>query len=261
MKIGVCLESTGLSFREVLPFAARLGIGGVQVNAVRELSPDQLGDTARREVRNLLKTYNQHLTAFNCPLRYGIDVAENLQPRLEYIRKTMSLAQELGTRTVIIPCPKLPVDGETARADMMREALADLARHGDRIGVLLSLEFGLDSPDAMKAYVDAFDVGSLKINYDPANMFVNGFDPVQGLMTLHQLIVHTHARDVRKTSISMGASEVSLGSGDINWLAYIATLSVIEYRGWIAIERNATKDQQTEITNSVNFLKRMTMPI
>lgn len=260
MKIGVCLESMGLSLREGLPQAARLSIGGVQVNATGVLAPDQLGDTGRREVRNLLKTYHQQITALNCPLRYGLDVAENQQLRIEYIRKTMNLAFELGTRIVIAPLPKLPIEGETARANLLRDALLDLGRHGDRVGVELALEFGLDSPEAVQVYLDTYEVGSLKVNYDPANLLVNGYDPVKGVIPLHKRIVHTHARDARRTSINMGAKEVRLGGGDIDWLSYIATLSIVEYHGWLTIERDTPTDRMPEITASVDFLKRMLPP-
>ncbi len=260
MKIGVCLESLGLPLRAGLPQSAKLGLGGVQVNAVGELSPDKLGDTGRREVRNLLKTYHQQITALNCPLRYGLDVAENQQPRIEYIRQALSLAFDLGSRVVIVPCPKLPGEGEDVQATLLREALADLGRHGDRVGVLLALEIGLDSPEAVAAYLGSYDVGSLKVNYDPANLLVNGFDPVKGVLPLHKLIVHTHARDVRRTSLTMGAKEVRLGAGDIDWLSYIATLSVVEYQGWLTIERETAADRIGEITAAAEFLKRMLVP-
>ena len=71
MKIGVVLESMGLSFRQGLPQAARMGAAGVQVDAAGDLAPDRLTETARRELKNLLRTYAQDLTALNCPLRRG----------------------------------------------------------------------------------------------------------------------------------------------------------------------------------------------
>ena len=52
---------------------------GVQVDAVGDLSPDRLTETGRRELKNLLRTYDQELTALNCPLRRGLDVPENQQ--------------------------------------------------------------------------------------------------------------------------------------------------------------------------------------
>src|SRR5262245_6730903 len=149
MKLGVVLESMGLPFRQGLPVAARLGVAGVQVDAAGDLAPDRLTETGRRELKNLLRTYNQQLTALNCPFRRGLDVAENQQARIDYVRNVMSLAFELGPRTVIVQCPNLPRDGELERANLLREALTDLGRHGDRVGSVPAPEIGRDPPEAV----------------------------------------------------------------------------------------------------------------
>src|SRR5262249_54949676 len=159
-----------------------------------------------------LRTFNQDLTALNCPLRHGLDAAENQQPRIDHVRSVMSLAFELGTRVAIVPCPKLPGENEPERARLLREALLDLGRHGDRVGSVLALEIGLDPPEKVRDFLATFDVGSLKVNYDPANMLVNGFDPVAGVIPLSRLIAHTHARDARRTTVSRRAQEVCIGA-------------------------------------------------
>jgi sugar phosphate isomerase/epimerase len=260
LKIGVVLESMGLSLRQGLPQAARLGVAGVQVDATGEMSPERLTETARRELKNLLRTFNQQFTALNCPLRHGLDVAENQQPRIDYVRSVLGLAFELGTPVVIVPCPKLPAENEVERARLLREALTAIGRHGDRVGSVLALEIGLDSPEKVRDYLATFDVGSLKVNYDPANILVNGFDPVKGVIPLSQLIAHTHARDARKTTVSRGSQEVPLGSGDVDWLSYIASLTAIEYRGFLTIEREPGGNRLLEIERGVEFLRRMMIP-
>ena len=134
----------------------------------------------------------------------------------------MSLAFELGPRVVDRPVSEAPRrEGEQSRANLLREALLDLGRHGDRVGSVLALEIGLDPPEAVRDYLDTFDVGSLKVNYDPANLLVNGFDPVKGIIPLHRRIAHAHARDARRSTVSRGAQEVPLGAGDIDWLSYV----------------------------------------
>ncbi|HEX3146529.1 MAG TPA: sugar phosphate isomerase/epimerase family protein [Gemmataceae bacterium] len=260
MKIGVVVESMELPLRAALPRAARMGAAGVQVDAAGDLSPERLTDTARRELKNLLRTYAQDLTALNCPLRRGLDVAENQQPRLEYIRRSMAMAFEMGPRIAIAPLPKLPGENEPERARLLREALLDLGRHGDRVGCVLALEVGMDAPDAVVAYLDTFDVGSLKVNYDPANLLVNGLDPIAGIIPLHRRIAHTHARDARRSTVSRGAQEVALGAGDIDWLSYVASLVAVEYRGWLTIERETGMERLRDIEHGVGFLKKMLVP-
>jgi L-ribulose-5-phosphate 3-epimerase len=260
MKIGVVLESMGVPLRQGLPQAARIGVGGVQVDAAGDLSPDRLTETGRRELRNLLRTYNQELTALNCPFRRGLDAAENQQARIDHARKVLSMAFELGPRVAIVQCPKLPGENEVERANLMREALTALGRHGDRVGAVLALEIGLDPPEAVRDYLDQFDVGSLKVNYDPANLLVNGFDPVKGVIPLHRYIAHTHARDARRLTVNRGAQEVPLGAGDIDWLSYVASLTAVEYRGWLTIKRETGQDRLKDIERGVAFLKRMMVP-
>src|SRR5262245_7573414 len=92
LKIGIVAESTGLAMRQALAAAARMNAQGVQIDAAGELSPEKLGDTGRREFRNLLRSFNQELAALNIPTRRGLDVAVDLQPRLERVRKGMQLA-------------------------------------------------------------------------------------------------------------------------------------------------------------------------
>ena len=97
---------------------------GIQVDAAGDLAPDRLGETGRREFRNLLRSFNQELAALNVPLRRGLDSAENQQPRLDHLRKAMQLAFDLGARRVVVPCPKIPDDPATPRAQTLRESLA-----------------------------------------------------------------------------------------------------------------------------------------
>jgi L-ribulose-5-phosphate 3-epimerase len=232
----------------------------MQVDAIGDLAPDRLTETGRRELKNLLRTYNLQLTALNCPFRRGLDEPENQLARIDYVRKVMSMAFDLGPRTVIVQCPKLPGEGEEPRANLLREALTDLGRHGDRIGSDLALEIGLDPPEAVTAYLGQFDVGSLKVDYDPANLLVNGFDPVKGIIPLHRRIAHVHARDARKISASRGAQEVALGAGDVDWLSFVGSLVSVEYRGWLTIRTETRQGRLKDIERGVAFLRKMLVP-
>src|SRR4051794_9382164 len=177
-KLGIDLETAGLPPRRALTEASKLGVAGVQVDAAGDLAPDQLGDTGRRDFRTLLKGFNLELSSLNCPLRRGLDVAENQQPRIEHVRKVMQLAYDLGARKVIVPCPKLPTDPAAPKALTLRESLTALGGFGDRVGTLLCLECGLDPGDKVRDYLNTYDTGSLTVNYDPANFLANGFDPL-----------------------------------------------------------------------------------
>lgn len=261
LRIGIVVESTGLPLRSALQEAARMASEGVQVDAVGDLAPDSLGETGRREVRNLFRSFGQDLAALNVPLRRGLDSAENQQQRLDHLRKVLQLAFDLGARRVVVPCPKIPEDPATPRAQTTREALAALGGHGDRIGAVLALEIGFDAAEKVENYLAGFDTGSLKVTYDPANLLTHGHDPVASLSKLKGLVAHVHARDARASSLSRGLQEVPVGAGDVDWMAFAATLQVLEYDGFVVVEREQGDDRLKDLANGVKFLRRFAAPI
>jgi sugar phosphate isomerase/epimerase len=261
LRIGIVAESTGLPLRQAITQAAKIGSEGIQVDAVGDLAPDPLGETGRREFRNLLRSFNQDLAALNVPLRRGLDSAENLQPRLDHLRKVMQLSFDLGSRRVVVPCPKIPDDPATPRAQTLRESLLALGTHGDRVGAVLALEIGFDPAEKVKQYLAGFDTGSLKVTYDPANMLVHGHDPLANLAPLKEYLAHVHARDARAASLSRGLQEVQLGAGDVDWMAFTATLQVLEFDGFLVVEREQGENKLADVTNGVKFLRRFVAPI
>lgn len=257
LKIGIRLESLGLPPRRGLAEAARLGVAGVQVDAVGDLAPNALSETGRREFRHLLRTYNLELTALGCPLRRGLDSAENQQPRIEHVQKVLTLSFDLGPRIVIVQAGAVTDDAKDPRAHILHESLQALAGHGDRIGATLALETGLEDGAVLSAFLDRFDTGSLGVNLDPANLLLHGFDPYASVQALGRRIVHTHAKDARQASASRAAQEVPLGYGDIDWMKYLAVLEEVEYRGWLTIERETGENRIADVAAGVSFLRRL----
>jgi sugar phosphate isomerase/epimerase len=256
-KIGIYLESLGLPLRRALVEVSRLGVTGVQVDAVGDLSPRALSQTGRREFRHLLRSYDLELTALGCPLRRGLDVAENQQPRLEHVRNVMILSSDLGPRVVIVEAGKIPDNDDLTRTSLLSESLRNLGAHGDRTGTTLALETGLESGETLSAFLARFDSGSLGVNFDPANLLLHGFDPYASLRALNKRVVHAHARDARQSGASRTAQEVPLGHGDLDWLMLIAVLAEIEYGGFLTIERQAGDNRLTDIAAGVPFLRRL----
>jgi sugar phosphate isomerase/epimerase len=256
LRIGINLESLALPLRRALGEASRLGVPGVQIAATGDLAPDRLSQTGRREFRNLLRTYSVELTALGCPLRSGLDAAENQEGRLEHVRKVMTLAYDLGPRIVIVGAGQVPEKEDDPPARRLRESLASLAQHGDRTGTTLALETGLESGAVLGQYLRTFDTGSLRANLDPANLLMHGFDPYQAARDLRGLIVHGHAHDCRRARSNRAAQEAPLGAGDIDWLSYLETLEEVEYRGWLVVEREQGDNRLADVESGVAFLRR-----
>jgi sugar phosphate isomerase/epimerase len=290
IKLGICLKSLGQPFRRSLPLAHPLGVAGVELEAAGELLPQKLTATGRREITHLLRSYDLEACALVCPLRRGLDDPENLEPRLEQIRLTMALAFDLGPRLVIIqagqipnlppapvvgqesgivlgaslgsmlqtgasahaaPSPPAPLPQGERGGNLMKESLEALGKHGDRTGVTVALDTGHDAPETLVAFLDRLDVGSLAVNYNPANLVISGHDPHAAIKTLNRRIVHVHAQDARRISPNKMAT-VPLGHGDLDWIALLANFEEVDYRGYLT----ALADDRAELTAAVAFLRR-----
>jgi L-ribulose-5-phosphate 3-epimerase len=254
LKIGVRLESLGLPFRRGLQEVERMGASCVQVDAAGELAPDRLSQTGRRELRHLLRSHNLEMAAVGCPLRRGLDVAENQELRIEHVKKVLTLSCDLGARLVIAEAGK--VASEESPGSMF-EALRTLGQFGDKTGAILALTTGLDPPDVLARFLDRFDTGSLAANLDPAALLINGFDPISAVRSLHQRIRHVYARDARQAGASRESQEVPLGHGDIDWMQFLGALEEIDYRSWITIVRKQGDTRLADVSAGVAFLRRL----
>jgi sugar phosphate isomerase/epimerase len=257
LKIGIRLESLGLPLRRALAEAGRMGVGGVQIDAAGDLAPNQLSQTGRREFRHLLRSYNLELTALGCPLRRGLDTTQDQQPRLEHVMKVMALSFDLGPRIVIVEAGPIPEDINSERARILDESLRMLGQQGDRTGVTLPLETGLEAGSVMAAYLRRFDSGALGVNFDPGNLIMHGLDPYESLSALRGLVRHAHAHDGRRASTSRAAQETAVGAGDIDWMRLLAGFAEVEYHGWIVVEQLAGENRVADVAAGVSLLRRL----
>jgi len=237
--------------RPALEQARRLGVSGIEIDAAGELSPPQLSQTARRELRNLLRNHHLDITALCCPLRHGLDVAERQQERIDHIKGVLALSYDLGPRKVIVQAGKLPEKDDDPRRPLLSEALLALGRHGDRMGAVLALESGLDAAETVTSFLGCLDTGSLAVNFNPGKLLLGGHNAVSAARTLGRHIVHAHATDARAAA----ASRVPLGQGNIDWFELAAVLEEIGYHGWLVVETGP--GTAPEAAAGVAFLRRV----
>jgi L-ribulose-5-phosphate 3-epimerase len=151
----------------------------------------------------------------------------------------------------------VPADVTAPGASFLQESLLALGQYGDRIGTALALETGLEDAAALSKFLDGFDTGSLAVNFDPANLLLNGFDPYKAVRVLTRRIVHAHAKDARKATANRGAAEVPLGHGELDWMRLTDALRDIEYRDWLVVERESGDRTAADVDAGVKFLRRL----
>lgn len=264
MKIGAMTTSFRKPFKESLEAAAALGVDGVQIwaanltyydpnHAVGELDPDTTTEQERQDLLATLKRLNLGISALCGDLGRGFIKPDHIAEDVAKTKRMMDLCKLLGVKVLTSHIGRIPDDLSDPGYRTAAEALEEIGAHGDKIGVIFASETGPESGAALAKFLKSLKTKSVMANYDPANIVMRGFDPVQGAYDLAGLIAHTHAKD----GISPGPKrgEVPLGEGEVPWPKYLRALKEIGYDGYLTIEREVGANPAADIATAVTFLK------
>lgn len=264
MKIGAMTTSFRKPFKESLAAAAALKVDGVQIwatnltyydpdHAVGELDPELTGPAEQKDLLAELKLLNLGISALCGDLGRGFVKPHHIEEDVEKTKRMMDLAKALGVRVLTSHIGRIPGDATAPGWKIAAQALEDIGAHGDKIGVVFASETGPESGADLAAFLRSLKAKSIKVNYDPANMVMGGFDPVQGAYDLAEFIVHTHAKDGIGPGPNRG--EVPLGEGEVPWPRYLKALKEIGYDGYLTIEREVGEDPAADIVVAASFLR------
>jgi L-ribulose-5-phosphate 3-epimerase len=264
MKIGAMTTSFRKSFEEALRASAALGVDGVQIWAtnityydpdhpVGELDPELTTEEDKKKLKQTLKRLNLEISALCGDLGRGFVKPDHIAEDVAWTKRMMDLAKSLGVKVLTSHIGRIPDDRKDPGYRTAAEALEEIGAHGDRVGVLFASETGPESGAALAEFLRELKTNSIKVNYDPANMVMRGFDPVQGVYDLKDFIVHTHAKDGRGPGPNRG--EVPLGEGDVPWPRYLSALKEIGYEGYLTIEREVGENPAADIETAAAFLR------
>lgn len=284
-KIGVIVDSFGIGVREGLKKAKEVGAEGVQIYAVKgEMDPENLSPAARRELKSYIDSLGLEISALCGDLGgHGFQDKEANPAKVEKSKRILDLAQDLGTNIVTTHIGIVPHDHSGEIFDTMQAACEELSQYASSMGGYFAIETGPETSAHLKSFLDTLSSKGVSVNFDPANMvMVTGDDPVQGVYTLKDYIVHTHVKDgVRYKEVDpreiYGAigyepmdhgkiaemvrsgeifKEVPLGEGKVDFDAYFKALVDIGYTGYLTIEREVGDQPEVDIRKAVDFIKR-----
>lgn len=283
-KIGVIVDSFGIGVREGLKKAKEVGAEGVQIYAVSgEMDPDQLNPTQRKELRQYIADLGLEISALCGDLAgHGFQDAAANPAKIEKSKRILDLAMDLGTNVVTTHIGIVPDDRNGQIYTAMQEACEELGVYANSMNAYFAIETGPERAAHLKSFLDTLSTRGVSVNFDPANMvMVTGDDPVEGVKTLKDYIVHTHVKDgLRLRTVdpkdvygylgyeamdhqkiaemaSSGAAfeEVPLGEGKVDFPAYFAALQEIGYKGYLTIEREVGNNPAADIEKAVKFIQ------
>jgi len=255
MKIGVFDTNFRVPFEESLRLAKEMGFQGVQIAVTGDLDPANL-DKGARWVKETVEKYGLEISALCGDLGYGFAYEEGLEWRIEKTKEYLAYSVELAAPIVTTHIGVIPEDKRHPDWDKLACALDEIGAYGEKVGAVLAAETGPEEPEVMKEFLGSLNTSAIKINYDPANLVMMGFDPVKGVYALAPYIVHTHAKDgVRYPDGRIG--EAPLGEGQVPWREYLKALREGGYNGYLTVEREVGEEPLKDIKQAKEFLSHL----
>ncbi|MBI2950515.1 sugar phosphate isomerase/epimerase [bacterium] len=257
LKVGVMVESFRVGVREGVRMAKEVGADGIQVYTTRgEMAPENLSTSGRQDFLRYVQSQGLAISALCGDYGKGGFVnPEGLEQRAENTKHVFDLARDLGVSYVTTHIGQVPEDRRSREWSALVEVIRDVAAYGARLGCCFATETGPESGAHLRDFLKQVNSDGARVNYDPANMVMRGFDPVQGARDLKGFIVHTHAKDgVRHEDGTR--KEVPLGEGQVPWDDYIAALDEAGYDGFYTVEREVGENPAADIRKAVAFLRR-----
>ncbi|MBE7032827.1 MAG: sugar phosphate isomerase/epimerase [Ruminococcaceae bacterium] len=271
--IGVMLDSFRLGTREALEKASQIGAKGIQMYSTNgENSPENLTGEKRSELLDMVKSNGLVFSAICGDLGMGFGNKELNPGLIEKSKRILDLAKELETDIVTTHIGVVPADKNHERYKIMQEACFELANYADSQNAHFAIETGPEIATTLKGFLDSLGSKGVAVNFDPANfVMVTGDDPVKGVYTLKDYIVHTHAKDGKNLrpcnpeviyriideEANQGDAyiELPLGEGNVDFDNYLKALEEIGYKGFLTVEREVGENPENDIRKAVDFLK------
>lgn len=275
--IGVILESFRTDRRTAIQKAAAMGAKGIQMHATKgENTPEALNAAARRELLAQVQGEGLVFSALCGDLGRGFGNKELNPELIEKSKRIVDLAKDLQTDIVTTHIGVVPEDKNHDRYKIMQEACFALASYADSVDAHFAIETGPETSAVLKEFLDDLHSTGVAVNLDPANLrMVTGDDPVTAVHNLKRYIVHTHAKDGNRLYATNPEyiygvlhpvpeelngikffEEVPLGTGSVDFPAYLKALEEIGYKGFLTIEREVGDKPEADICTAFDFLKR-----
>lgn len=279
-KIGVILDSFKVGVDQAIVKAANLGAQGIQVYATSgEMAPENLTPSRRREILDMVESKGMVVSAICGDLGgHGFGIAADNAKRIDQSKRIMELAKEWKSDVVTTHIGVVPSSESHPRFAVLHEACEKLGEFAQSLGSHFAIETGPEKTTVLKKFLDSISSKGVCVNFDPANLvMVTGDDPVEGVRTLKDYIVHTHAKDgimlkqtdpeiiynyfaeggIEDMNLQEYFLETPLGKGKVDFINYLKALKEINYNGFLTIEREVGDTPEEDIKLAVNFLKEL----
>jgi sugar phosphate isomerase/epimerase len=268
-QIGVCswsLQATGP--RDLADKVQALGLKKVQLGLTPhrddpgtwEGVQEILGESGISIVSGMFSTIGEDYTTPETIRKTGgIVPDEHWEGNQKIAEAAAALARQMGLKLVSTHAGFLPHEPSDPDFDKLSGRVAALAQMYAKIGGSLLLESGQESADTLLVFLDEMaqrGASNVTVNFDPANMILYDMDePIEALRKLVAHVQQVHVKDAKRTTVKgQWGEEVIVGTGQVDWLAFVRILAEADYQGDYIFEREAGDDRVGDITKGIAAL-------
>jgi L-ribulose-5-phosphate 3-epimerase len=175
------------------------------------------------------------------------------------LRATVPIARRLGLKLLAFHAGFLPHDESDPNFGKMLGRLSEAADVFADAGMNLGLETGQETAPVLLEVLQKLNRKNVGVNFDPANMILyDKGDPIEALRVLGGWVRQVHIKDAVRTKVpGTWGEEVPVGTGQVDWRAFIATLNAHNFTGDLVIEREAGQQRVADIRFARQTLERI----
>ena len=174
------------------------------------------------------------------------------------LQTTVKTARKLGLPLVTFHAGFLPHDPADPTYDKLLARIRQIAQLFAAEGISIGFETGQETAESLRAFLEQLGEPNVGVNFDPANMLLyNSGDPIAALRTIGRWVKAVHLKDATVTKVpGQWGEEVPVGTGEVNWKAFFATLADIGFTGPCCFEREAGNQRLADILAGKAFVER-----
>lgn len=222
--------------------------------------PQALEAVGARVVSGMFGTIGEdYSTLETIKVTGGIVPDEHWEPNQEVARGAAERAKRFGIDNVMFHPGFLPHDMASAEFIKLADRIEVIAGIFGAQGIDLAFETGQETADDLWAFFDHMQqrgVANIGINFDPANMILyNKGEPIAALTKLLPRVKSIHIKDaVLTTTVGEWGTEMPVGEGSVDWVAFISVLAEGGYTGNMYIEREGGDERIGDAKKAIDVI-------
>lgn len=234
-----------------------------------EWRTDDLASRLRAEgitvVSGMMETKGEDYTTLESIARTGgVRPDETWPDNLKAAEANAILASRLGLNLVTFHAGFLPHEAADPVRKSMIERLVQIAEIFAARNVRVAFETGQESAQTLIGVLEEINSrlsahAAVGVNFDPANMILYGMgEPVAALKALAPMVRQIHIKDATPAAVKgQWGQEVPVGSGKVDWPAFVAEAARLKPAVDLVIEREAGEDRIGDVRTAKATLSRL----